>query len=323
MHRFKRVPAEKAWPKAVFTMPGKNPDGWKYRPITGISATEVLLYAESSFEKAGKIEIYDTGTGRAEVLTDIPTNPGFERYFPQAADLDDRHVVWYVNATRPDGALEVEFWKVPRSGGTPERFGALTGEAAKGVDEMALAGDRVVWAKAEGGVYAMPLAGGEPVPLAGGQRLWLADWPWASDVGKYGGPEDFDRNQSKVVNLETGEAREVSAPEGVKGWRCGGVWCYGRGDDGSIIQRVDGGPVRELPGLDAGSPLSYYPIKDRFLQAGGAAVYDLETGVLATLDAKATWSGTGVSSEPSTIIYGDAGKGRYNVLNLAAVPPAQ
>lgn len=56
----------------------------------------------------------------------------------------------------------------------------------------------------------------------------------------------------------------------------------------------------------------------------GTDVYDPATDTPARLDGPTGWSGTGTSSEPSTILYWDAAeKGAFRVLNLAAVPPAQ
>lgn len=320
-------PLEELWPQAIFTMPAKNADGWRYRPITGLSATEVLLGAESSFEKTGRIEIYDTTTGQSRVLTEVPTTPGMKEYYPQAADLDDQNVAWYANARKPDGTPVVEFWKVPRSGGTPERFGTLEGAQAKDVRAFALDGDRVVWSNGmRGGVYAMPLSGGLPSPVAGSEGLFIIDWPWAGDMPAYG--DAAVGNQTKVVNLKTGEVRQVHQPEGVSSLRCGPVWCYAhqKHSIGSIVQHVDGSQSRTLPGAVVGGALNDFPILSRFLTTRDA-VYDLETNTKATFKGSGDWSGVGTSWEPSTILYWGATKGdkpdKYRVINLAAVPPAQ
>ncbi|MFI6602978.1 hypothetical protein ACIBHX_42600 [Nonomuraea sp. NPDC050536] len=320
-------PIEKLWPQAIFTMPAKSADGWRYRPITGLSATEVLLDAESSFEKAGRIEIYDTATGQFRVLTEVPTTPGLKQYYPQAADLDDQNVAWYANARKPDGTPVVEFWKVPRSGGIPERFGTLEGTQARDMRAFALDGDRVVWSNGTlGGVYAMPLSGGLPSPVAGSEGLFIIDWPWAGDIPAYG--NNAERNQTKVVNLKTGEVRQVHPPEGYSNLRCGPVWCYAHQKDAivSIVQRVDGTQSRTLPGVAVGGALNDYPILSRFLTTRDA-VYDLETNTMATFKVPGDWSGVGTSWEPSTIVYWGATKDdkpdKYRVINLAAVPPAQ
>ncbi|WP_214319404.1 hypothetical protein [Nonomuraea sediminis] len=316
-------PIEKLWPQAIFTMPAKSADGWRYRPITGLSATEVLLAAESSFEKIGRMEIYDTATGQFRVLTDVPTTPGLKEYYPQDPDLDNQNVAWYANAKKPDGTPVVEFWKLPRSGGTPERFGTLEGTQAKDLRAFAIDGDRVVWSRGEqGGVYSMSLAGGLPSPVAGGEGLFIIDWPWAGDIPAYG--KGAERNQTKVVNVKTGEVRQVHQPEGISNLRCGAVWCFGLKKDSSdsIIQHVDGSNTGSLPSTSPDG----YPILDRFLNTGDA-VYDLETNTMATYKRPGDWFGVGTSWEPSTTLYWGATKGEkpdeYRMINLAAVPPAQ
>ncbi|MEU7001573.1 hypothetical protein [Nonomuraea sp. NPDC046570] len=316
-------PIEEVWPQAVFTMKATNADNWRYRPITGTSATTLLLNAESSFEKAGAIELYESATGESRVITKVPVTKGLKRYFPQATAADQSNVAWYVTATK-DGEPVTEFWTAPLAGGEARQIASFA-EGDLGVESIALAGEHVVWSVKEGGVFRLPLSGGAPEQLPGSGGLHLIQWPWAGDVAA--GREDMDANQSKVVNLETGEVRPILVPDEVRGLRCGPVWCHGwRAAGIGFAQRVDGTRPRVIPGLPMSRGLSRYPILDRFL-LGNDKIHDLETGTIVTYTSTGSWNGVGTSFEPSTIVYWGTTKGdrpaEYGVVNLAAVPPAQ
>ncbi|TDC99787.1 hypothetical protein [Nonomuraea diastatica] len=61
--------------------------------MTGLSATEVLLVAHSSPQKAGRVEVYDSARGMARVLADVPSpRPG---YALQKVAVGDKHIVWF------------------------------------------------------------------------------------------------------------------------------------------------------------------------------------------------------------------------------------
>ncbi|MEU7744298.1 hypothetical protein [Nonomuraea sp. NPDC049158] len=314
------TPISKLWPQALFQMPAKNADGWRYRPITGINATEVLLNAESSFEKAGKIEVYDTKTGKSRVVTEVTATPGLKRNFQQAASTDGKNVVWYSTASK-NGTPIAELWWAPLPGGKAKRAATLTGGDAA-VDAVGVDGENIVWSMRKGGVFQVPFTGGTPSRVPKAEGLHLIGWPWASDVGE--GTNEGERNQSKIVNLADGTVTKIAIKGGTKGLRCGSVWCVGRRGSVPFVQRIDGtGDKKQGFGFMGLRP---YPILDRFLQRFGG-VYDLNTDKLARMGGSGSWSGVGTSSEPSTIIYWGTTKGdkpdKYWVLNLAAVPPAQ
>ncbi|MFI6324610.1 hypothetical protein ACIBG8_44285 [Nonomuraea sp. NPDC050556] len=310
-------PIEEVWPQAIFTMPAKNADGWRYRPITALSATEILLNAESSFEKAGAIEVYNTETRTARVVTKVPVTPGLKKYFPQDTAHDAANLAWYVNAETKDGTAVREIWTAPLAGGDARMVATFTGEH-KLMDSIALDGENVVWGEDGRELWTIPLTGGEPRKFATGASL--IDWPWLSDV-----PAEMNSNQSTVKNIATGETREIKAPQGAIDLRCGPTWCVGRTNEGGFMQRVDGTGFRKS-GDGFAFGLRPYPILDRFTgEANGA--HDLATGTYVTWKRPGNSFGVGTSPEPSTIIYWDATKGdkpdEYRVVNLAAVPPAQ
>ncbi|MFG1947398.1 hypothetical protein [Nonomuraea sp. NPDC048826] len=310
------------WPQALFTMPAANADGWRYRPVTALNATEVLLAAESSFEKAGTFEIYDSKTRTTRVVTRVPQGEGLKKYFPQSATVGPDDVAWSGIGQRPDGTRVREIWTAPLAGGEARLLVTRTGRDAD-VDAIAIGDGHVLWSESGGGVWRVPLTGGEPERVPGGDDLHLIAWPWASDVAK--GPEAIERNQTRLVNLADGTTRVTAAPPGVRGWRCGPVWCHGHDDDGGLlIHRADGTDPPRLrktgaPGMHA------YPALDRFLVSSG--VYDLASDKLGRLDGSGSWYGRGTSSEPTTVLYWgttpDDKPDEYRVLNLAAVPPAQ
>ena len=319
----KGTPVAKLWPQALFQMPAKNADGWRYRPITGISATEVLLNAESSFEKAGKIEVYDTKTGKSRVVTEVPATPGLKRNFPQAASTDGTNVVWYSTASKAGTAI-AELWWAPLSGGKAELALTLPGAAAD-VDAVGTDGKSIVWSTRKGGVYRKPFADGAPNRVPKTDGLHLISWPWAGDAGDVF--REPDRNQSKVVNLADGTVTKLVIKDGTKGLRCGPTWCHGRLSGGTgFAQRLDGTGTVRLSGFGFPGGLRPYPILDRFLYSGDT-VFDLNAGKLGRIERTGKWSGVGTSSEASTIVYWGVTKedkpDKYWVLNLAAVPPAQ
>ncbi|GII01754.1 hypothetical protein [Planobispora takensis] len=316
-------PAAEVWPAAVSKIPAKAADGWKYRPITALSATELLLAAESSFEKAGRLEVYDTGSGSRTVLAETPGPEGVKGYFAQSFDVGAEHVVWY-GETPNNGDKWADFWVVPRSGGTARQVGEVTGEQSE-VDAVGVTADSVVWSVDKGGVYRMPLDGGTPERIEGTDGLHLVSWPWAADVGE----RDFRKPQTRLVNLETMQVTEVKAPDGLTAFDCGLEWCFGSGDgedDRAVVERADGSQHRTLPGLGAlGGDIVLARDMGLFHISGVVgldgrgeeiedhhvpllALYDPLTGTLAGAgrrDPKGGGYGRGTSSSPTSIIYWD------------------
>ncbi len=145
------VRAADIWPEALFTMPAKNADGWRYRPITALSATEVLLSAESSFERAGRFEIYDSSSGKSRVVTAAPKNPDLKGYITQTATVDGRNMAWFSFGQQADGTPVRDIWTVPLAGGQARLVTTRTGADAS-IDAIAINGDRVSWSLVEGGV---------------------------------------------------------------------------------------------------------------------------------------------------------------------------
>lgn len=322
-------PAAEVWPEAVFTMPAAASDGWKYRPVTGISPTEVLVTAESSFEKAGRLEVYDASTGDVRVVGKMPAPEGVKGYFAQDVEVGEEHFAWY--GTTPNNSDKwADFWIIPREGGTARRLGEVTGDLA-GVERIGVTRDSLVWSVRQGGVYRIPLSGGQAEKVEGSDGLHLTSWPHA--VG-YAPGERGQKNQNRRVNLVTGEVTEIPVPPATTKLTCAAEWCYGAaaGDGGLLVQRVDGSDIRQFPSLAYFGEL----LGDRFAQVmpnrGDAdpvkeyvapvAVYDPATGLIGGVHRMSpnqpTGYGSGTSSSPTTIMYWGKGP-EVTVLNLAAV----
>jgi hypothetical protein len=309
-------PAAEVWPSAVSKVPVRAADGWRYRPVTGLSATKLLLTAESSFEKAGRLEVYDTTTRTSTVLANMP-DAGVKGYFVQGYEVGTDSIAWW-GSTPNNSDRWADFWVMPRSGGTPQRVGEVTGDLSL-VEKIGVTSDSVVWSLTIGGVYRMPTGGGAPERIKGTEGLHLLSWPLAVDFGDQESAS-LDRNQTGVVNLETGRVTEVEAPDGVKSLRCGPIWCFGDLKNGTaLVQRLDGSDSKILPGLISGPRVKDIGGRFGMLSVGGErsaggyfppqAVYDPDSGFTAGIGTEdgGSW-GRGISSSPTSILYWDEGK---------------
>ncbi|WP_157978581.1 hypothetical protein, partial [Nocardia aurea] len=308
---------------AVFKMPAKAADGWKYRPVTGISPTEVLLIAESSFEKAGRLEVYDSAAKSARVLGDVPAPTDVEGYYAQNFEVGEKHIAWY-GETPNNGDKWADFWIMPREGGEAKQLGEVTGPMAE-VERIGVTDDSVVWSVQSGGVYRMPLKGGTPERIAGTDGLHLLSWPWAGDRSRREGVI----NQHRLVNLETGESQDVLVPDGANGMSCLPDWCFAMLKAEAIAQRVDGSVRKTLPGELTLMALADGRLGTRFALLSGrdrtpvsegttrSIVYDAATGLSAGVGKVwpngASILGRGISSSPTTIIYWDEDREQYDV----------
>ncbi|MGN9788845.1 hypothetical protein ACTMTF_46145 [Nonomuraea sp. ZG12] len=311
-------PAGEVWPGAVVKMPAKAADGWKYRPVTGISPTEVLVTAESSFEKAGRLEVYDTSAGTARVVGEMPAPEGVKGYFSQAVEVGEKYYAWY-GETPNNSDKWADFWIMPREGGKARQVGEVTGDLSR-VERIGVTDDHLVWSVHQGGVYRIPLTGGAPEKIA--DDLHLTSWPLAAG---YAPGERGKKNQNRVVNLETGQSTAIEAPPGATNLTCAIEWCFGVQRDRTVRQRIDGsgreplpdglGPYREVLGgrfpllsPPGGDPAKQYiPVK---------TVYDPTTGLFGGAHRRSPEGGSygfGTSSSPTTIMYWDEDKKQRRV----------
>ncbi|TMR90737.1 hypothetical protein [Nonomuraea basaltis] len=347
--------AAEVWPNAVAKMPTRNSEGMSIHPVTALSATEVLMLASpngASWERAMRLEVYDTARKTARVLGEIPPVKKISVPVPQALPgpaviaVDSRYIAW---SARADNRPRMSFWIMPRAGGAARKVV----EAAMVADAVALSGDSLVWSLAKGGVYRVPLTGGTPARLPGTDGLHLTAWPWAAG---YEG-RALVKNQNRVVNLETGQSFDVSVPKGARMLRCVSQWCVGELKNRVVVQRVDGSERKTLPSalrpygpsepLGDGDRFALVSVHDPDKNKPGvplAVMYDLATGMMTGLGERIPGTeGRGVTrgvhwAAPSTTLFWDQDlrirqqceKGRciprasgggkeYTLLNLAAV----
>ncbi|MGP4094275.1 hypothetical protein [Nonomuraea sp. KM90] len=328
------------WPRAILKMPARDSKGRRMYPVIGLGPTEVLLAANSAFERAGRLEVYDSATGRRRVLGEIPS--GGKRYYPQLFAANAGYIAWYGETVRDPAGL-TDFWIMPRAGGEAERVAEVKAD----VDAIGLTGDSLVWSLRKGGVHRVPLSGGTPERLAGTDGLHLTSWPWA--VARAG--DEPGANVTRVVNLETGRSQDVAIPEGASMTQCNAQWCAAIQRGRLVVQRLDGSGRRTLPAM-------FRPFGARWLLGDRYAlfnvysqerspisvVYDLATGATAGIHEKPAGARGGFvamgasSSAPPTTVYWDAdqqyseqcergacrgvargGGKEYTVLNLAAI----
>ncbi|TMR09988.1 hypothetical protein ETD86_41460, partial [Nonomuraea turkmeniaca] len=284
------VPADGLWPTAVLTVPTTNADGMRYQPITGISATEVLLLA-ASLEEGTRIELYDAATKRARVVTEVPMKP---TAVPPIVTADGENVAW-ISYGRKNGVSVRGIWTAPLSGGKARLITTISGRRAD-IDSLAVNGDRVFWSERRGDVWGVPLSGGASERIPAGRGLRLLRWPWASDAPA--GPDDSVRSQSRVVDLTNGSTIEVVTPSGARGLRCGPFWCLGHDETGSFLQRIDGSSIRRLDDRGSWGRLAMAPVLNRFAVSDDG-IYDIATGQWVATEGR--W--TALSAGQPTIVY--------------------
>ncbi|MFG1947401.1 hypothetical protein [Nonomuraea sp. NPDC048826] len=308
------VPVAEVWPEAVFTMPGTAVDGRDYLPITALGPTEILVGAPAPAGGLDRLEAFDTGTRTFRTIGDMP-KPKVPGYGFRDVKAGEKHIVWWGESPDAGDDAFANFWHVPRTGGETQHIAHLTGEFAQ-VDGFDIVGDHIVFSIEQGGVYRLPLTGGEPRKIDGTDGLHLTSWPLAAAY-----PTGEPHAQERTVDLETGRSVEASAPSGAQAFVCGSRWCAGTSDDGAFRQRLDGSDRRPLP---AGLELLAFRglLADRFvfgrLSSGTitTAVYDLDTGKFAGLSGGGSELGFGVP-RPTVFHWGD--RGELTVLNLLAV----
>ncbi|MEO3874009.1 hypothetical protein ABGB18_34815 [Nonomuraea sp. B12E4] len=337
--------AGELWPQAIVKVPMRNAKGWKMHPVTSLSATEVLLAPESGFEKGGRLEAYDSASGKTRVLGDVPSPR--KGYYLQQFAVGRQYVAWFGETPRNSDKW-ADFWIIPREGGKARRVG----EVAADVESIGLTDDSLVWSVKEGGVHRMPLTGGAPERLPGTDGLHLASWPWANARA---GQSPIS-NVTRVVNLETGRSSDVAIPDGVEMMQCNAQWCVGRRHGLAVVQRVNGSGRRTLPATllpmdpwwlvgDRYAIFRVYDPKNSRSPGPIAVLYDLATGTMAGLSERTPGVRGGIvrrgspASSPPNVVIWDAdqeydevcrneactvkargGGKEYTVLNLAAVP---
>ncbi|MBO3745325.1 hypothetical protein J5X84_04530 [Streptosporangiaceae bacterium NEAU-GS5] len=289
-----------AWPGAFFSV--RLPDDKSaYALDDALDATHLVVTAWPA-KRADKasIDVLDTETGKLRKVATMPEAGMLTRVW-----VSDRYAVL---VTLPSGAESQRIWAVSLDDGHVTEVKGV-GDAMG--SPAAILGDTLYYASAvRGGVFRVGLpGGGTPEPVEGSQGLFLVSWPWAADqspanvspsdvssdvMTKYlaevlGNPLsdlsiDAKVNQTRLINLETGEVRPVVPAPGVTHLRCGPEWCRGRDAAGrDVVQRPNGTALALLPGRPVGGdgPIDRFFIVLRpasTAQEWDTLVYDARTG---------------------------------------------
>ncbi|MCF6476507.1 hypothetical protein FAF44_50475 [Nonomuraea sp. MG754425] len=288
--------AADVWPEAVTIIPAAAADGWRYRPVTALSATEVLLTAESSFEKAGRLEVYDTDKRNTTVLGSMPEPENVKGYYAQEVEAGPGHIAWYGQTPNNDRNW-ADLWVMPRDGGRATQVAVLTGDVAR-IERIGVTADHIVWSVRSGGAYRVPIAGGAPKKIAGSDGFKLYSWPWATG------------RANLMVNLETGEQRSPQGLSGLDDVTCSPEWCVGSLGQQHVVQRFDGTGRRTVPD---DVRMTSSDISGRFL-VSGFQIFDMSNGHAARVGAvgpQGISGARGISSTPTSIWYWRAGKIDY------------
>lgn len=262
---------DRDWAAKAIRMPAELP-GRPYYLVGMLDRRHVLVATLSGFERVSTLTSYDTVTHETTVLTDMAVTGGLVDPFPQRFYLDDKKIVWWVNAKTPGGREMVQFWAFDRTAGAKHVVATLPNTY---VGNISVLGDQLFYSDRTA-IYRLPLAGGgTPVQVEGSEHLSIIQDEWASTPAT-GWPADFrsgtnHRARVTLVNLRTGQRRPVEGPVGSTAISCGPTWCAGQlVQDQEIVtfgMRVDGSHVTVYPPAIGGPdwPLRGAPIGGHYL----------------------------------------------------------
>jgi hypothetical protein len=297
---------EKVWPQAVRKIPATLPDGRDYYPQLLLDDRTLLVMTGVMDGNRQFLWSYDLNSGKPTRIAEIPPTKD-SAIFADGVAAGGGNIVWWASYKEPGKKRVARIWTVPVRGGMPRPVTDVPlGNVMKEghINGLTVVGRDVVFAYEKGGVYRVPLSGGQMQPVKGTERQHILQWPW---VGTHRGPNAF----LKLFNAETGERRDAVAAAdeevscGVS--RCAGMKvryeeiactvkpCAGKAERGktflrSFVRDRDGSGERPLPGRFT----PHYLALERFFTqplhgpGGGSvvALYDAETGTMADLGIK-------------------------------------
>ncbi|MEU4536317.1 hypothetical protein AB0G15_15775 [Streptosporangium sp. NPDC023825] len=291
----KPPPIERVWPGALHKLPAKLPDGRAYYPQSLLDDRTMLVMTGRSDGARQFLWTYDLEGGGPRRIAEIPTRNS--TLYAEGVTAGGGDVVWWASYKESGRQRVARIWTVPVGGGTPRKVADVPLEdiMRKGhIGKLEVVGRDVVFSLESGGVYRVPLRGGEPRAVPGAEGRYLLRWPW---VGLHL-DRDNPRIQGNVTNLvvfaklfnvETGARRDAVVKPEEKFVRCGIDRCYGQSlptgaGPRNFVRDRDGSRERVLPpeiqlGDDPGLERFY----KRAPVTGGVFLYDLVTGTSADL----------------------------------------
>lgn len=310
-------PIEKLWPQAVWKMPVKDSQGRELHPVSLTDDGRLLVDAWRKGEQPEALYLYDLAGGDLQKITEIPSSKKAE----VAANLSmgEGVVAWWTSTK-----TSVRFWAAPLTGGEARQV-AEHKTTDDVIDSLAVAKGAIVFSVMKGGVFSVPLDGGQVTPIDRGTGLHLLSWPWAGSPGTWS-PKD-GAPFTHLANLETGQTSDAApARRGEKLLACGvrsclsttggGARAFTRPRDGSEQQEVPTGfQIPEPPGQ------SRFYVRTLRSDAPGLGLYDLKTGTLADLGIRneASQGEVPVADRAGRMMTYRIESGRY-VIDLSRIP---
>lgn len=266
-------PVSKVWPEAYHTIPSRLPDGRRLTPQQMIDDREVLANTDASFENADQLWAVDVHTDKARLLTRLPRPHRDHESFASHFTVGSGHVVW-IDSYSADGKHHTRIWKVSLRGGQPQLVTTMPAGLGPLGDRLVIHQDMVYLSSSVfGGVWKVPLAGGDTQFIKGTETYQIVSWPWVARPGECDNwpPSPGEscsgtsatRVFTEVMNVETGVRHDMTMPyPGLLGVHCTVDYCLGyqkkNRKDYPIIFTRDGRLVQSLPTFGG-------ILRDRFL----------------------------------------------------------
>ncbi|WP_286989067.1 hypothetical protein [Thermomonospora sp. CIF 1] len=345
------VPLERLWPQAVRTVPDRLPGGRRYRPITLLDDTRLLVATESGFEKTDQLLTYDLDARRVTGAIRVPV-PSDAVVFPSDFSVGGGHVAWWIKR-RTAGRGVIEIWAAPLGGGEGRRVAAMDrGRGQEDVRLLTIGGGKIYWSMGEWGgspegVYEVPLSGGPAGKVPGSAGFQVLAWPWIGAPGpsEFGEGKAGDRYHGTLRDLRTGRTQTAALARIPGPWNCGITWCVGYRtppqkrtgpelESPVYLQRRDGTQGRVLRGVTPFPPEPGLLAYDRFLAytlesrkdgrpAPKIALYDVQTGKVGAMELPTAKDGSysvpGPVKEPYDRLFTIDRKDSYVLVDLAKI----
>ncbi|MBT2231045.1 hypothetical protein [Nonomuraea sp. NEAU-A123] len=310
-------PIEKLWPQAVWKMPVNDSQGRELHPVALTDDGTLLVKAWREVEEPEALYLYDLAGGDLRKIADIPTSKkaGVASNFSMGEGV----VAWWTSTK-----TSVRLWTAPLTGGEPRQV-AEHKTRDNLIDSLAVAKGTIVFSVMKGGVFSVPLDGGQVTPIDRGTDLHLLSWPWAGSPGSWS-PKD-GAPFTHLVNLETGQTSDAApARRGEKLLACGVRSCLSTMGNGSraFTRARDGSEQQEVPtGYQIPEPpgQSRFYVRNLRSDAPGLGLYDLKTGTLADLGIgdEASQGEVPVADRAGRMMTYRTERGRY-VIDLSRIP---
>ncbi|MEU0567672.1 hypothetical protein ABZ297_20110 [Nonomuraea sp. NPDC005983] len=312
-------PVEKVWPQAVWKMPVKDSEGRELRPVALTDDGKLLVQAWRKSLRPEVLYLYDPAGGDLRKIADVPAS---KKGGAGASNISmgEGVVAWWTWTK-----TSVHLWAVPLTGGEARQV-AEHKTRDDFVGGLAVANGAIVFSMQKGGVFSVPVNGGQVTPVDRGAGLHLLSWPWAGSPGTWS-PKD-GAPFTHLVNLETGQTSDAApARQGEQLLACGVQSCLATTSGGAraFTRQRDGSEQQEVPtGFQIPEPPSQSRFYVRTLRSDspGLGLYDLKTGTLADLgigDMAARTGEVPVADRAGRMMTYRTKSGRY-VIDLSRIP---